>query len=320
MVNIDELVNWCVNDRILHTNYFDNFALPCLVLQIQNNILYVIKAEYLSDGIMEERQFSICSMINYCLSKYNVDDCIFAYCTNDRCDFNFPFLFTHARLKGKNDLILAPCFTFHCYREYNNMVMYEDSYKTITNYADKIDWVDKDNKMAFVGSLTYENYRIQNTQLNEKIALDVLNQPASSESFVKREYLSKYKYLLHLNGNNGAYASRLKYLLACNSCVIYNCNSGQPMFWEEFWMYDRFFQPNKHYILCSNNEDVKCHINHANDDVSKTIAWQGFNFFKEALHYDNISLVWSKILNLYAKKCTFSIRKTYGVKFNNETK
>lgn len=323
-MNFKNIANWCLQENtycleeIIDSKY--------LTIQILNNQIFILNAEYLNNGKMEERQNSICKLLNKITNKQKLPNIILNYCTHDRYNNTNGAVFTHARLKGiKTKNILAPCFTFYGYPEnssiLNKIIKYEDTWQNLIDIQK--DWSDKENNCIFVGSLTDANYRIINTNLNfnNDIKLLLKNQGADSKEFVSRNELKNYKYLLHLNGNAGAYASRFKYLLGAGGLAIYNCNSGsETNMWEEWWMNPDIFKPNEHYVLTQNAKETQDAINYFynNDRLAEQIAKNGFNFFKNNLHPDNIDKFWYHLLTEYKKRCNFEILIPMGKLFNEE--
>ena len=311
---LKEIANWCIGDnQYSFDGVTDN---NFLTIQILNNKCHIIRAEYLSDGKMEQRQYSICKMIEKVCSEYTIPNLIFSYCTHDRTNNLHGSFFTHARLKGvRTKNVLAPCFTFYGYPEKNSDIItkYADTWELLFNK--KINWENKKENLIFVGSLTHNNYRESNIPFNSSISVLVNNQGADSPNFLSREYLTNFKYLLHLNGNAGAYASRFKYLLGANSVALYNCNSGnETNMWQEWWMKEDIFQEGVHYILAHNVNELQEKINlcHNNDYSAKNIAENGYNFFINNLNPNIVTQFWAILLQEYKTKCNFEINHPLG--------
>ena len=53
-MNLNEIAKWCLQDNQYSAN--EILGYPYLKLQILNNKLYVINAEYISNSLMEQRQ------------------------------------------------------------------------------------------------------------------------------------------------------------------------------------------------------------------------------------------------------------------------
>jgi hypothetical protein len=323
-MNLDRLkkiAKWCVGDNNYSFNDIVNNNF--LTIQILNNKCHIIRAEYLPDGRMEQRQYSICKMIESVCSNYCIPNLIFSYCTYDRTNNTNGSFFTHAKLIGtKTKNVLAPCFTFYGYPEKNSNIItkYKDTWEILKNK--KINWNDKHSKLVFVGSLTKNNHRESNIPFDCSIPVSINNQGADSPNFLSREYLSNFKYLLHLNGNGGAYASRFKYLLGANSLALYNCNSGnETNMWQEWWMKEDVFQEGTHYVLANNVNELKEKINYYNnnDHCAKKIAENGYNFFVNNLNPTTVENFWALLLHEYKNKCNFEINQQLGNLFEEKS-
>jgi hypothetical protein len=309
MIDYSKIVNWSIPNQTYNIRDLDRLPKNFLQIKIHQNTPSIVNCEILPNGNIEERQYSIFNQINDVCKKYEIPDLSFVYCTHDKPSFDGPF-FTHARKKGfETNTILAPCFTFDSYPEgpTSNLVKYTETYDKIL--SNNVDWFEKIDSCVFVGHIGENNNRLDNTNIVfNNVKLELINQQASSEKFITRESLSKYKYLLHLNGNNGAYASRLKYLLGTGSLVIYNSNSGHDNnFWEEWWMNDEMFKHNHNFIHCNNKFEVVETINYFDTHQSECaeIAKNGMNFFKDQLNYENVLKFWSELLTEYSKRLNF---------------
>jgi hypothetical protein len=305
--DLDIIAKWCIGDNIYSMSEILNYYNPLyLKIQILNNVAQILNCERLSNGQIEQRQLSIFTMIQTMLCKYKVKDCVINYCTHDSLNNNSAPVFTHSRLKGvvtRN--ILAPCFTFESYPEGSEIIQkpYYSTWKELVEI--NVDWKDKFDSCIFVGSITSANNRLHNTNVHiEPLKMIVADQPANSPNFIRRVDLSNYKYLLHLNGNNGAYASRFKYLLGTGSLVFYNYNSGNNThFWEEWWMNDSYFRDGEHYIACKDKYEFidKIVYYRENKEESIKISNSSKEYFKTMLSPLVQELFLSKLLNLYAE-------------------
>lgn len=310
--NLEELAEWAIGGSDYNRNEILGLPGYFLVVEIKENVPSVIKCERLANGQMEQRQFSMFSMIEILCSKYQIPDLVFGYCGHDRSpDPNGPF-FTHTRIKGSRGRnVLAPCFTFYGYPERFPEIIkrYDQTWDELIQFNNKsrIKWEDKENKCFFVGTVTEHNNRADNTSMSLDFGLDleIINQSADWEGFMSRESLSKYKFLPHFNGHMGAFSARLKYLLGTEGFVIYNYNSGdQTNFWEEFWMKDDLFIDGHHFISASNKLECQEKLKYyfENMEQASQIASNGFSFFKEFLSPENIEKYWIALLTSYSKK------------------
>jgi hypothetical protein len=310
--DLEKIAEWSIGSNSYNRSEILNLPDHFLVIEIKSNSPVIIKCERLPNGQMEQRQFSMFSMIENLCSKYEISDLIFGYCGHDRSpDINGPF-FTHSRLRGTSGRnILAPCFTFYGYPErYPEIIKsYNQTWNELieSNRTNRVSWDNKENKCFFVGTVTEQNNRADNTNmlLDFGLDLEIINQSADWEHFMSRESLSRYKFLPHFNGHSGAFSARLKYLLGTEGLVIYNYNSGeQTNFWEEFWMKDDVFVEGFHYVSASNKKECEEKLRYYfdNQDLSSKIASNGFSFFKEFLSPENIEKYWIALLNSYSKR------------------
>lgn len=307
-MNINEIVNWAIGQDKISVKEVLSYPKNFLKIQIIDNQIKILSCEILENGNVEERQFSIIKMLKRVCNKFKIPNLTLTYCTHDKCEYNGP-IFTHARLKNQlNGNILAPCFTFDSYPEGPDSILtdFGVTYKNLIS-NESIEWENKKNSLIFVGHVGDNNNRLNNTniKIKDEITLEIKNQQSTSNKFISREFLSNYKFLLHLNGNNGAYASRFKYLLGNKSLVFYNFNSGNNTnFWEEWWMYDKFFIPGEHYVDCSDKHQLEEKINYyfENQNKAKQIAENGYNFFKNYLNTEFVDEFWKILLTEYSKK------------------
>ena len=205
--------------------------------------------------------------------------------------------------------ILAPCFTFDSYPEKNENVDYENTYNELVEnslqFDDLIKWNMKQTEIIFVGSIDNANYRTCNTNFvsNFPIKHTIKNFSASSEKFIERKELCNYKYLLHLNGNGGAYSSRIKYLLLSNSLVLYITNyHNNSLLHKEYWMYyDEIF---KNIIICEDIDECQNKLLelNENDELSFEISNKGFHNTKDLLKKENVLLYWKLLIEEYTKR------------------
>ena len=289
-----------INEILNIPNYHATFK-----VQIYNNEIYT------DIQITEERNVQILNQLRDMLKIYTIPNVIFAYCTQDYCPDDNSYLFTHAKLLHSNTKhIVAPCFTFDYYMEKTegNNITYVESKKSLYDnsirYMNDFDiWNNKVDEIVFVGSLTDTNDRINNTNfknLKEVIPTIIDQSAGSGENFIQREELIKYKYLLHLNGNGGAYSSRLKYLLLSGSLVFYITNfKNNDMLWMEYWMYCPDITEN--IILVRDVNDCEDAIEYfdKNRMVAYNISRNSYMATHTLLTKENILLYWKILLETY---------------------
>lgn len=264
-----------------------------LFLQIFNNVLYSNRKD------PEERHICIINQIKKVLELYKLPNIIFAYSTRDNCPHKNHEMYTHAKEDKNYKNMLAPCFTFDCYLENNVLIQYKDNYINLIKNSDMDNWNNRIDNIIFAGSLTNENYRIVNTNfINLKKPAIILNQDSNcGEKFISRIELCKYKFLLHLNGNGGAYSSRLKYLMLAGGLVFYITDyKNQNIYHEEYWMQDEDFK--NCLIICKNLKECEEKVNYYLDNQEEAfkIAKKGFEYVKEKIKFENVLLDWKIIL------------------------
>ena len=117
---------------------------------------------------------------------------------------------------------------------------------------------------------------------------------------------------------------RIKYLLGANSLVFYNYNSGlETNFWQEYWMNDKFFKQNYHYVAAKDLKELENLLNYysqeKNDQDAQKIAQNGFNFFKKYLNPKQIEYFWNELLWEYKNRCNFEINEPLGNLFQENS-
>lgn len=124
----------------------------------------------------------------------------------------------------------------------------------------------------------------------------------SKHFFINSENYSKYKYLLNIEGNVSAY--RLGHLFTTKSLII-NVKSDYYVWFEPL------LKLNTNYInieknIHSNELRNKIIYLKKNDDYIKTIATNGYNFYKKYININTICKYWYYLLisinNLQIKK------------------
>ena len=276
-----------------------------LFIQIHNNEIYT------KNIVKEERHLQILNQLKKVTVKYVIPNCIFAYSTRDDYPNKEHFIFTHAKIKDTNtNNILAPCFTFDSYPEKDpaNFISYEQSYNDLISIGEKYIndisiWNEKQNSLVFVGSIHSNNYRDINTNFKGIPTIIKNLDAASGNRFISRSELANYKYLLHLNGNNGAYASRLKYLLMTGSLVLYITKYYKNNNYQiEYWMNHDIFK--RCLIHFNDTEECQNFILNKNisDEIKYNIAINGYYYIKYVLHPEKILLYWKLLLDAYSSK------------------
>jgi hypothetical protein len=292
-------------------------------IQIWNNEIYTERP------ITEERHMQILKQLADTLLVHTLPNVVFVYCTQDGSPDQNRYLFTHAVLTTRyTKNIAAPCFTFYDWNieGVTDILRYEDTKQSLYNVsidcmANANAWDQKEDALTFIGALTEQNYRIQNTQFGELRGVKnniINNLNPSLQTYIKREELSKYKYLLHLNGHNGAYSSRLKYLLMVGSLSFYI--TGYKDFnakWYEYWMFCPEIINN--VVVTTTPEQCKQAIEYYNDN--KEAAYEKANrayiATHELLKKENVLLYWKLLLETYHSRLDKPPKEQlYFVKFS----
>ena len=270
-----------------------------LTVEIRDGKPILLRCERLASGEMEERQGSLFKILQEVCEKYPIKDLVLCYCTHDRTQNENAPVFTHARRRGATTRnILAPCFTFSEYPEKGIMKSWDTSWKELNENF--LPWTEKEETCMFVGSVTKENGGLENVDISLPIPFLIANQQADSPQFIERYAIGISKYLLHLNGHNGAYASRLKYLLGTGSLVFYITKSGsETNFWEEWWMLG-----DNPFVVCSTKEEFRDKLMYymEHDLEANRIGMEGRKFFKEMLRKERVLEFWAALLNAYADR------------------
>jgi hypothetical protein len=276
-----------------------------LKVQIWNNQIYTDKT------ITEERNIQVLNQLRDTLKEHLLPNTTFAYCTQDHTPDEDCFLFTHAvQLNTNKKNIPAPCFTFDEYTAvYSKEPMHYDNvrqslYEVSKPFMESIDtWNQKKDAIIFVGTLNNDNDRLANTNFGnipnvEQIIIN--NGNYINDKYITREDLANYKYLLHLNGHNGAYASRLKYLLMTGSLCFYVMNyKGKFKPWLEYWM---FYKDLLDCVIMSKTA-VDCKnatiLLNRKRELAFEKAKKGFEIVHSLLEKKNVLLYWKVLLEKY---------------------
>jgi len=276
-----------------------------LKVQIWNNQIYTDKV------ITEERNIQILNQLRDTIKEHTLPNTVFAYCTQDHTPNDDCFLFTHAvQLNTNKKNIPAPCFTFDEYTAvYAKEPMHYDNVRQSLHdvskpFTESFDaWNEKKDAVIFVGTLNDDNDRLANTNFGETPNVEqiiVNNGNYVNDKYISREDLATYKYLLHLNGHNGAYASRLKYLLMTGSLCFYVMNyKGQMKPWLEYWM---FYKELLECVITTNTaHDCKYAITYFNGkrELAYEKAKKGFELVHSLLEKKNVLLYWKILLEKY---------------------
>ncbi|KAK9812687.1 hypothetical protein WJX72_002054 [[Myrmecia] bisecta] len=163
-------------------------------------------------------------------------------------------------------------------------------------------WEQRQGKLFFRGASTgnrgilAENKSLIRSPMDIRI-LDWAARPAADHvSLVEH---CRYKYLLHMPGN--FFSARLRYLLMCNSTVIFP-DPG----WYEFWY--QILEDDKHFIKVDAVDETN-RGNHlrrvveqleGNQELAKAIARQGMELIQTTLTPEAVKSYWLMVFAKYA--------------------
>jgi hypothetical protein len=278
-----------------------------LQVQIWNGQLYT------KTSVTEERHISILKQLRDVLLTYDLPNTVFAYCTQDHSpNTNCP-LFTHALLANEpaNKNIAAPCFTFDEYTAdcSEKPMVYDEVRRSVQDTAlpymeSESRWKTKEDTLVFVGSVNDDNDRSTNTRFTnslDPVQLWIHNHNHTvNDKYVSREALAQYKYLLHLNGHQGAYASRLKYILMTGSLCFYIPQyKGSNKMWLEYWMMCPTILQSM--VMARDVEDCtqKIHYYHEHGEDAYQVAKRGYDRIHTLLTKEHVLLYWKILLDTY---------------------
>eukprot|EP01113_Clastostelium_recurvatum_P028328 TRINITY_DN3428_c0_g1_i1.p1 TRINITY_DN3428_c0_g1~~TRINITY_DN3428_c0_g1_i1.p1 ORF type:complete len:408 (-),score=88.55 TRINITY_DN3428_c0_g1_i1:20-1222(-) len=199
-------------------------------------------------------------------------------------------------------VILIPDFTFGIWPE-ARLKNYEWLFDNIVAEAEARPWDTRINKAFFRGAPTGSGRQEFADKSKDWPEFDFQTTNwfgAAPDKFTSNEDSCKYKYLIHMEGNN-AYSSRIKYQMLCNSTVVFNSIEGvHPPMRQEFW-YD-LLEPNVNYVNTNfENAQDKMRWLMDNEDKAQEIARNGFELATKALSYKNILCYWQHLLFEYKK-------------------
>lgn len=192
-------------------------------------------------------------------------------------------IFVYQHKVGDENSIAFPEFDFH--------QNWERGRQDILEHSDGIPWHERTSKLFFRGGKRsgYRKYlQLQELRKNEDVDIDFSekgeDEVQTTLSDVSHGDHSKHKYLLHLVGDWGSTAKKLKYILATGSAVLV----PETDFYE-FWT--PLLRPYKHYVPVLNlyqygGRDIpgimECLKNH--DKEAEKIGQNGQKFIRDVLN------------------------------------
>lgn len=319
--SIADINNSNIFDNLLK-KYENNYEYK--FFQIKDNFLYLITPQiYQNETRMEGVK---CHLLNL-LKKYKIPDTEFMYFDGDALNTDEPIIISTSCQYSKKS-ILVPDFMFK-FSPNSNLFDYTKDTQSILNAAknegiefDK--WRNKINKIFYRGSAN-NNYRKMYIGLNKNI-FDVKHvntfaapighpnyNPHETPNACTREYKTKFKYLLQLNGHiDSAYSSSFRFNLACCSLIFYA--SQNP--YKEWWIHDLIFKNGIHYIGVSSPNELEKAYEYFENNQEKAfeIAKNGYDFFKKWLNSESVEYFYYKLLLEYSKKLKYNISIRQGAK------
>jgi hypothetical protein len=314
-VNNLEYINFKnVVDNLLN-NYKKNYDYK--FFQIKDNNLYLITEQPYSNEIRLEA--AKCHLLNI-LKKYKLPDMEFIYFDGDSLDTKDPVLVSTSCSFSQKQ-ILIPDFMFKFSPNVNMFDYFEESNKILFHAKENgiviEKWKNRINKIFYRGSV---NTKYRKNYLNlDKNIFDVEHvnaehglvgkpnyNPNKTLNSCTREYKTKFKYLLQLNGHEDtAYSSSFRFNLACCSLVFYASNNPQ----KEWWMDDSIFKHGIHYVGVNNLNELNQAYRYfeSNQEKAFEIAKNGYDFFKKWLNSESVEYFYYKLLLEYSKKLKYNI-------------
>lgn len=311
-----------------------------VMIQIHNNKIYSYKKTN------EERNIQILRQLHETAKHHNLPNVIFVFNTMDQ--YSYPWcshpIFTHAKLMSYPNCrhILAPCFSFDYLYKHKEKIYHEDSMLDILNksqsYMTNIEtWLKKEEKVSFIGGLYLDRKINTNFPTIKGVDAHIEDKSMWDEKYTNMSELSKYKYLLNLNGCGGGWSVRLKYLFMCGSLVFYitNYNAKEKnlnkllfnknmdrfivgqrddysiynLYNIEYWMLHSSIQNN--IILATDVNDCAKKIEYYNEHQEEAFekAKRAREYTSEILSKKNVMLYWKILLETYSSRFDQQLNK-----------
>ena len=290
--------------------------------QIKDNNLYIVTEQiYQNETRLEAAK---CHFLNL-LKNYKLPDMEFMYFDGDALNTDEPIMVSTSCQYSRKQL-LSPDFMFQ-FSPNSNLFDYKKDTNSILSEAKnngiKFDkWKNKNNKVFYRGSAN-NMYRSKYTKLDKNI-FDIKHvntfvapighpnyDPHQTKNACTREFKTKFKYLLQLNGHEDtAYSSSFRFNLASCSLIFYATQN----FHKEWWMHEDIFQNGKHFIGISNPQELKQAYEYFENHQEKAfeIAKNGYDFFKTWLNNESVEYFYYKLLLEYSKKLMYNINLRQG--------
>jgi len=288
--------------------------------QIKDNNLYIVTEQiYQNETRLEAAK---CHFLNL-LKNYKLPDMEFMYFDGDVLDTDEPIMVSTSCQYSRKQFI-GPDFMFQ-FSPNSNLFDYRKDTELILTQAIKEGiefnkWVNRNNKVFYRGSANNQ-YRSSYTNLDKfiqnKFDIKHVNSfvapighpnynPNTTLNACSRDYKTKFKYLLQLNGHEDlAYSSSFRFNLACCSLIFYATRNPQ----KEWWMHEDIFQNGTHYIGVSDSKQLYQAYEYFENHQEKAfeIAKNGYDFFKTWLNSESVEYFYYKLLLAYSKKLKYNI-------------
>jgi hypothetical protein len=290
--------------------------------QIKDNNLYIVTEQiYQNETRLEAAK---CHFLNL-LKNYKLPDMEFMYFDGDALNTDEPIMVSTSCQYSKKQL-LSPDWMFQ-FSPNSNLFDYKKDTKSILSEAKNNGiefnkWKNKNNKVFYRGSAN-NTYRSEYTKLDENM-FDIQHvnsfvapighpnyDPHQTKNACTREFKTKFKYLLQLNGHeDAAYSNSFRFNLASCSLIFYATQN----FYKEWWMHEDIFQNGKHFICISNPQELKQAYEYFENHQEKAfeIAKNGYDFFKTWLNSESVEYFYYKLLLDYSKKLMYNINLRQG--------
>eukprot|EP01112_Ceratiomyxa_fruticulosa_P004876 TRINITY_DN1543_c0_g3_i1.p1 TRINITY_DN1543_c0_g3~~TRINITY_DN1543_c0_g3_i1.p1 ORF type:complete len:429 (-),score=64.68 TRINITY_DN1543_c0_g3_i1:72-1358(-) len=275
-----------------------------MILKIVDNELYIVE---------EKRGFpmrakSIKMQLHDMLKRYKVPDVQFCVnigdrMANDEIDPNSP-CFVLCKYPQDDRAVVIPDITFGAWPDVLPMDYLRER-KSLYKHIKP--WEERSNKLFFAGTGGPIRNRLK--PMLEFFPNDlelVMHEPKDNAGIVPLERLCDYNYLFHFEGVS--YSSRMKYLMMCNSTVIWGHHTiFRPVKYIEFW-YDLLI-PYKNYIPFEpvekeNLADVLKFLRE-NEEKAREIAYNGYKLTLTTLSRENIECYWQTLLKEYGSRIDY---------------
>ena len=216
----------------------------------------------------------------------------------------YKYLLTFCK-KYSYETVLFPNFNFNHWLE-AKIDNYETVYDNFTN--NQILWKNKKSTVFWSGSNTNIIREKISTasKKHDNYYINLLNKNSNNNNYILIEEITKYKYLLNMNGYS--YAARLNYLFLSGSCVIILKNDDKEKDYEEFFYKE--FIPNEDYIeiMYNDSENEDNIINRINDAIkNKNCELMALKCYEKAKQVFQINNIYDNIYNTILKLSDYNV-------------